>query len=180
MADRILPTDPIYDAYLLTGRPLGEQLDANIQKNRIQYSGTGPENSLAFSYPPGVTSATGFAYRPYAQVEQQQEPTAGTVKESDLLLAMNRLLGTAPARGTVPVGEAPLSIWETAKYFVGIKPPGMVNNPNIVPVVPSEEASRQAAYLYQMAGGDKAPKNEVMERMLRFFTEAYGAPNSAQ
>ena len=172
MADRTLSPEPIYQAYAQAGEPGYGALPETIRRNQVSLPGP-----FYIRYPQGVRSGTeeGGHFR----MEPNVAKPGGDVAESDLLLAMNRLLGAAPARGTVPVAPRPATVMETLKAAIGLAPEA-TPNPNIVPVVASNAAARRAAMMYEMAGGDKAPKNEVMEKMLRFFTEAYGAPNSAQ
>lgn len=173
MADRILPTQPISSAYASAGMPGYRNLGEMILRNVVS-----SPSPLRIQYPQGVRSGTGREDEIFKAQRYVSEPGQG-VREADLLLAMNRLLGAAPARGTVPASPRPTSFAEDLKALVGIQPKETYN-PNVVPLVSSNEAARQAAAMYEMAGGDQAPKNEVMEKMLRFFTEAYGSPNSAQ
>jgi len=95
----------------------------------------------------------------------RKEAREGQASQADILLAINRMMGLAPARSAYVFGED--------DNFVNNMRRGSGETP-IAPIIPSEQAAKEASFIYDQSGAKKAKSQEEQMALVQALLNKLG------
>jgi hypothetical protein len=97
----------------------------------------------------------------FAQRPQQLSAREGQASQADILLAINRMMGLAPARAA----NVPISKEEQSILNLGTP---------ITPIIPSEQAAKEARVIYDQSGAAQADSQEEQVALVQALMQKLG------
>jgi len=94
-----------------------------------------------------------------------QESREGQANPADILLAINRMMGLAPARSAYVVGQDD-NIVNNMRRGSGMTP--------IAPIIPSDQAALEAREIYNRSGAGEATSQEQQMALVQALMQKLG------
>jgi hypothetical protein len=89
----------------------------------------------------------------------------GQASPADILLAINRMMGLAPARSDYVFGKD-ANVVNNMRQGSGITP--------ITPIIPSEQAAKEARFIYDQSGAEQASSQEEQIALVQALMQKLG------